>query len=599
MASSIRAGEEPLDSLMYHDPELPKPKIAKVFGPDLIDAWLLALRRTEADYQCRAALTIALAHQEGMKGLEVTIDPLVEILERPDHHALARLAAARALVELDARQAAPSMLRQAETGDHDLRDLIEPALASWKYREARDFWLKRLSQPDAPSGDLVLAIRGLVALGASEAASRLVELVDSDQVSWPIRLEAARALGVIQMSGLESQAKRLMESGDGAKIGADSNSRLAAAWLLAHHQGDQAIRLLQALARDPEPAVASVSLQRLLEIDSKLVLPALDPMLASPDAKMRSLGIETLFREASIERLRLLGDKLEDPHPEVRVKARHALEDLAGAGAEDGKEKWRETVIEQGRRIMAGQNWRGLEQAIIFLARLKDKPSAKRVAELLDFERPEVLITAAWGLRYLAVPETLPAALKRFQEIQGRTKSYQKITKSVYGWDMQLSHLAQFMGQSRYQPADAALRQEVPRERNEVADIPAVGQETRAASIWALGFIHDDKPDAALIKEIEARLNDTARPFHPAEDTRVRYMSAISLARMKSKESLPSLRHFRATAKPTLDPVAHACSWAIQQLTGEPPPAPGTVEVSAGTFKNWLRSLPPKSKPAE
>src|SRR5262249_43452274 len=151
------------------------------------------------------------------------------------------------------------------------------------------------------------------------------------------------------------------------------------------------------------------ALQRLLEIDSKLALPVLDSALASSDAKVRALGVETLLREATTERLRLLADKLDDPHPEVRIKARHALQDLAS------KSQFKDEVIKQGMRILAGQDWRGLEQATILLARLNHKPAAGRIAELLQFERPEVFVPAAWALRRLAVPGTLPAALNRFR----------------------------------------------------------------------------------------------------------------------------------------------------------------------------------------
>jgi hypothetical protein len=586
-----RAADDPLDSVMYRDPELPLAKVVKALpSPDLINIWLVALRRPEADYQSRAALTIIMAHREGMKGLEVTIDPLIEILVGPNHHAFARLAAVRALVELDARQAAKQMLEQAPSGDHDLRALIEPALASWKYPPARELWLERLRQPDAASGDLVLAMRGLAALGAPEAASRLTELVDSSQVFWPIRLEAARALGAIRTSGSEAQARRLLasashESADHTPPG--TSAHLAAAWLLHHHQGDEAAQLLQTLARDAEPAVAFIACQRLLEIDSKLVLPVIDPVLASPDAKVRSLGVETLFREATLERLRPLADKLNDPHPDTRLKARQALEQLAS------RSQFKEEVIRQGMRILAGQDWRGLEQATILLTRLDHKPSAGRVAELVQSERPEVFVAAAWGLRRLAVPETLPAALKRFQEAHRLIKLPGNIPDVA--WDAQLSQLAQFMGQSRYRPADATLRREVPRSRRPGGDDDAaIGQETRAASIWALGYIHEGKPDLPLVKEMEARLNDAPRPFNPGDDPRVRSMSAISLARMKAKDTLPSLRRFQATAAPTLNPVAHACSWAIQQLTGEAPPPPGSVHFPANGFPNWLRSLPPE-----
>ena len=101
-----------------------------------------------------------------------------------------------------------------------------------------------------------------------------------------------------------------------------------------------------------------------------------------------------------------------------------------------------------------------------------------------------------------------------------------------------------------------------------------------------------------MARQLEERLLDVGRPMIPPEDPRVRWMSAITLGRMKSKEMLASLRRFQATATPTIDPVAHACSWAIQQLTGERAPPAGTVEFPAGTFKNWLRSIGPVAKPA-
>src|SRR5262249_2752825 len=151
---------------------------------------------------------------------------------------------------------------------------------------------------------------------------------------------------------------------------------------------------------------ARVALDRLLEIDSKLALPAVAPSLASPDALVRLRGIETLFREARVDRIRLLADRLDDEHPEVRVKARQFLVNLGA------KPDLRDTVILEGSRILAGQNWRGLEQAEILLVLLRHQPAAGRLIELLTFERPEVFAAAGWGLRCLDVPETLPAVFR-------------------------------------------------------------------------------------------------------------------------------------------------------------------------------------------
>ncbi len=605
LTATVQAEDGFLDSPMYHDPDLPRAKIARVFPDNIMAAWLAALRRSEVDYQYRAALTIILAHKDGLHGTEAAVGPLLETLERPDQKALVRLAAAQALIELDARQTAHQLLEQARKGNHDLRDVIEPALATWKYQAAREDWRERLRPPDAKNPDLVLAIRGLAELQDSEAASSLAELVHSRNATWPIRLEAARALGVIQTTGLERIARAMLspaagldqdpmrESASGWRKHATptetgESARLVAGWLLRHHQGDVAVPLLQALARDPEPAVVAIALERLLEIDPKLALPAIDRVLASPDAKVRSLGVETLFWEATVPRLPLLADKLDDPHPNVRNKARQSLYDLAA------KPQLRDAVIREASKMLDSQNWRGLEQATILLGRLEHKPAAGRMVELLKSDRPEVLIAAAWGLRRLAVPETLPKALDHFMSIMRLAKGNQKTgtgqATAVQAWDQQLAQLAQFLGQSRYQPAEQALRSQVPRERNSITDEPVIGQESRAASIWALGLIHEGKSEPQLARQFEERLKDVPKPFHPGENVRVRWMSAVALGRMKSKDSLDTLNQFHSKT-PTLDPVSHACGWAIQQLTGEAPPPPGTVEFPAGTFKNWLRGI--------
>jgi hypothetical protein len=378
--------------------------------------------------------------------------------------------------------------------------------------------------------------------------------------------------------------------------------------LLRHHSGDDAVHLLQDLAGDAEPAVASIALERLLEIDSKLVpLTALESALASSDAKVRSLGIEVLFKEATAERVSLLADKLNDEHPDVRIKARRLLYDLARSKTEGGKGKWREAVIQQGMRVLAGEDWRGLEQASIFLVQLDHKPAATRLVQLLTFQRPEVLVAAGWGLRRLAVPETLPAAARQFQVVYELTQDRRKgavneslpvadwdpqLAQFIAAWDPQLSQLAQFIGQSRYRSAESILRAQVPRHRKPT-DAPVIGQESRAACIWALGLFYEGKTEPKLAREFEERLNDAPRMMDPGDFPLVREMCAVALGRMKSRESLNSLRRWHAPTVPAIERLSPSCGWAIREITGEPLPQPTTVILPAGTFRNFLRTLPP------
>jgi HEAT repeat protein len=549
---------------MYHDPNLPVPRVEMGFPDGAKALWLKALERPEAEWKCKAAEAIARAKHHGVQGLETTVGPLRAVLDRPDESAAVRLAVAQALVALDARESAPGLFRLVQADDSELRDLIEPALARWDYRPLRPVWLERLRQEGTQPRSLVLAVRGLAAVREGEAAGRLREMVLSEWVSGPVRLEAARALGALRPDGLEGDAERLA---------ADASPRaavphLAAAALLEHHGSARAIGLLQRLTRDPEPAVAALAAGRLLAIDPGLVVPALPDVLASPDAKVRALGVEVLRRQPSAEHVRLLSDRLDDAHPDVRVQARRALHELAAT------RELHDRVIAEAVRVLGKEQWRGLEQAIILLTALDHKPAAGRLVELLKFDRPEVFVTAAWGLRRLAVPDTLPAVHRYVEAAAAKLQQRAAISEET---NHQLSQLNQLLGQQKYGPAETVLRQFIPRSSR------PLGPEARAAAIWALGLIDAGKTDAALAADLVARLEDDHSI--PPEVLPVRLMSAITLGRLKAKEALPTLRRYFHDGEPSADPINNASGWAVEQITGEPVPPPKTIRR---VDRNWF-----------
>jgi HEAT repeat protein len=541
---------------MYKAPELPAaPRIVTIFPEQAIGLWVKALERPEADLKCRAADAIALAHRRNIKGLEVTIGPLRAALDREDQHPTVRLAVARTLIELDARDAAATLLKQAQAGSSQMRDLVEPALARWDYRPARATWLERLRDPATPQRRLIRTTQLLAAVGEEQAGERLLELVRSDQAAAAIRLEAARALGTLRRDGLESDGERL--------AGASKNLtlRLAAASLLQSHRSKEAVQLLVRLSEDPEPAVIALAAARLAEIDPDALVSSLPRLLACHDAKVRAVGVDVLLRRPTEAHLRLLADRLDDDNPEVREKARRSMKELAG------KTELRQRVIEEATRLLAARGWRGLEQATILLVQLDHKPAAGRLVELLPFGRSEVFVTAAWGLRKLANPSSLPGVV-RYVEAEERQASRKgdlfKLT------DHQLAQLHQFLGQQKYKPADAVLRRYVPRRPDEA------WPEARAAAIWALGTIHENKPSEDVVAILEERLNDTNQL--PIEDERVRRMAAVSLGRVRAESALPSLQKNCLDHRPPADSVGTACHWAIEKLTGERMLPPKTVQ---------------------
>jgi HEAT repeat protein len=544
-----RAEEVEVDLARYQDPKIEIPEPPRAFSPRLKPLWLEALARPEVDLKRQAAQTIVLAHQRGMPDLADTAPPLVEALDAPDQHPVVMLAAARALVVLDARQAADVLFSHATRDGLEMAQLVEPALARWDYGPARKVWLDRLSAPDTPLRRLVLAIRGLAAVGETKAEPRLRELALAPDVPPDVRLEAAQACGTLRTEGLETESRRLAADPAPEKI----VDRLVAAMLLASHRGEPAEALLAELALDPEPSVAAIALNRLLEIDPMLVIPVAEPTIANGDANVRRLGARALVAWRTPKGIQLLGPMLDDPHPELRAYVRRSLVELASEA------ELAEPVVEEASSMLAGERWRGLEQAAILLVALDQKPAVDRLVELLEFERPEVFIAAAWGLRRLAVPRTLDAMFDKFrrESEEAQQAGFMGIVVS-----RQLSQLVEAFGPMGYARAEPLLRKYIPKG-------PPFESECRAAAIWTLGHLHAGQPDAELVRLFAGRLSDVDS-LEP-EDPSVRLTSAVSLGRMKAETALPTLRKFLEMESINSE-VGYACAWSIHEITGEPIP---------------------------
>jgi HEAT repeat protein len=554
----VRAAGEGIDSIMLRDPVLVKSTIVQVFGDDLLPLWLQMLARPEAEYKVRAAGTIADAHRRGMKGLSTAVPKLIAELDKKDAPSAVRVALVQALSVLDAKEAAPAMHRAATDGDIDVRQIVDPCLTRWQYEPVRATWLERIQVKPSQRGT-ILAIRGLLAAKDERAIPRLRAIASAADELPPVRLEAAAALAELQPRGLEPDARKL--GGEAGPRGIDA--RVVAATLLRRHDGADAIALLQAFIRDPEPTVAARAMTRLVELDPKHAAPVLDAALANPDAAVRLLAVDALRRDPTDANYRKLGDRLADPHPDVRTKARLAFLELAKTPAGSAAAR------REGMRILAGSFWGGLQQAAILLGQLDHEAATARLLQLLSHERHEVFVTAAWSLRALDVAETTAPALDIFKARHRiAMKDATKLSARVQqGLDEQLSQLAQFLGTQKYAPASAALRTLIPAGSGPM--------ETRAAAIWALGKIHEGQTNLGFEGLVEGRLNATMPT--DLEPIIIRRMCALTLGRVRATGTVKSLRtHYGG--KPSQDDVSNACGWALERITGEKVPPPGIEE---------------------
>ena len=554
VAASCKA-EMPFE--MWDDPKIEYPDPIVTHSPRLVPLWTEALDGPEVDLRRQAADNVILAHERGMRELEGMVEPLKRALRRPDPHPLVTLAATRALVALDARQEAGELFAHCKTDGIDVAGVVEPALAQWDYVPIRPVWLERLKNPKTHRRRLILAINGLAAVGEVEAVPHLLGLSQSLKVPGDVRLAAARSLGLIKTDGLDEIARKLAEDRSRDKI----VERVIAASMIVGHRDESSLELMMELAVDSEPAVAAIALATLLEIDPDHVLRIVKVTIANPDANVRRLGARALVARPTPERVKLLGPMLDDPHPGLRGYVRESLEALAE------KPELADEIVDVTVQMLGTSRWRGLEQACLLLTALDHKPAAHRLAELLDFNRPEVFIAAAWGLGRLAVPDTFSVMCQKARIETEKAFNGQRYDKDV---GRQVCYLNQALGRLKYAPCDDVLRRYVPR-------TILFPPEFRAGAIWSLGHLHAGNPDDKLARQLAGRLADVDST--PPEDVNVRRMSAISLGRMKAEKSLAVLREF-LEFETVNRPAGYACGWAIELITGEPMGEPTAEEVS-------------------
>ncbi len=555
------------DFLMDSDPEFHRLPPIKVPMPDHIRLWIEVLGRPEIDYQRMAAESIAVAHQKGIPGLTETIPALETVLTAPSSHPSARFAAARALVVLDSRSSSEKLFEVSQKYGSELRQLIEPALAGWDYRPIRSVWMKRLETRETRPRELVLATRGIQRIRETSALSTLEQMTLDVNYPVEIRLEAASAAGELAETGLEADADRLIrETRTSSTI-----NRLCALRLLARHTSETSLKLLAQLATDPEPSVAAAALERLNQIDSMLVLPFVELAIQNNDANVRTQAAVAYLKLPSKERIRTLAELLDDPHPVLR---RRVCEEFSRIAKQP---EFEEAIQSAAMQILSRDRWRGQEQAALLLGELGYKPSWKRLVELMESTRREVMIGSAWSLRKIADRQSIPAIIDKIRRQTEIRKTNQ--TEEI---DQQVGHLFEACGRMLAKEAEPEMLVYIPKNLLN-------GERSRCAAVWALGWLYAGNPDRSIARQLIERVNDNSMP--PVENLPLKRICIISLGRMKAVEYAADIR--KDLVNPTSsDKFSLSRRWALTQMTGEE--FPDTTADFAGNGSWFLEPIPPK-----
>ena len=571
----------------------PQPEL-KVFSAKLKPLWLSALKRPEVDLQRQVVDTFRRAHALGMTELADTASTLVEMLNDSNCHPIVALSIAKTLIEFDAHDAADALVKQLEGGGIDMALIVEPALAHWDNPAIREIWLSRLTNSNTRITLMKLAIDGLETVREPRAGSQLLQWAIDRQTPPDIRIQAARALGWVRTSGLEDDARKLIEDSTPGTI----VDRLVAASMIRHHSGSEAEETLLILATDPEPAVAGMALERLLEIDSMLVRELNEQLVGNADAKVRQLLAEILHGQQLPESVTLLGRLLDDPHPEIRNYAADALAQL------DGIDELRETVRETAMKMLATDRHRGLEMAALVVGDIVHTPAASRLVELLEHENSKVYITAAWALRHLAVPETATGILDKLRRETEESVALDQLlwktwktnpTKPKLDFPRiqarfdQSVQLIEALGILQHGDCESLLRTYLPTPKPRgLGDPPIVAtiemDDPRASAVWTLGQLYKDQPDNEVAEIFLTKL--TAGPEEAGSDTSlVRASAVLSLTHMGVDKCIPSLRILRDEPQAIYQRLGATCARALQKMVGDPIPEPTTQKINQS---NWV-----------
>ena len=558
----------PADIIIEDAPPVP------IVDPAYMDLWMEQLERDETDVKQELIAKLEQVHHAGidLSGKVMTIRGLVN----QDNHHSVNMALISLLVALDDRESAPMLFEMIQPNQIEDSQIVEPALAKWKYSPAVELWRKRLQEENVRRTHLLLAINGLAAVGDKDSVDSLLSIATDVQYERPsIRLAAARAIGEIGGEHLVEECTQLADS----QQANPRMDRLCCVAMLAKQDSDEAIALLQELMCDESGAVAGAAWKRILEIDSKLALPYVERCAGSQDPMVREAIVTTWLEQPNLDRIDLLGAMLDDRHPDVRNAARKALMELSTKNDQFDKR-----VVATAMKSVdpATTSYRGIEQGLLLLTALDHKPVADRAAMLLDHQHPNVNVTAAWALRNLRVKDTYEKMLQRATKISMREIGKFNSGTKVSLIDLeQVAHLFDAFGEAQYEPAANLLERFIPvvADPKDTTNPKGLGANSRAAAITALGKIYRDDPDRGLVSQMVQRLNARGRTG-AADVPEVWATAAIALGRMKATSEVDQLKQYY-TGEPPVDGANYACAWAIRELTGEdfPPPVPREFKV--------------------
>jgi hypothetical protein len=269
--------------------------------------------------------------------------------------------------------------------------------------------------------------------------------------------------------------------------------------------------------------------------------------LIHEDGKLRSLALQSLSTSVQPGAIASQTPLLNDPVDEVRTLARKNLITAANNGLQAEVNEAINTTIDRGQ-------WRGLEQAILIIAALRDTQRCDILLQFIDHPQPEVHMHAAWALMELAnepivVEQIFERCLALTQLLESGAGPLKK-SESIRG-----SFLIEALGRNRFLPALPMLQKYIPKQEFKMGNL------TRASAIWSIAQMKKGEDDPGLRKQLIERIKDMP-PLNP-ENYLVRFACILALGEFGFPDAVDTITTFGGDPP---DPLGTASRWAIEQI---------------------------------
>ena len=424
-----------------------------------------------------------------------------------------RSACALALAAGNASAMAADLTNYSSTAPDSERLVLEPALAAWKYQPASEMWRERLTSSSASSTSVSLACECLAQLGDTASVPTFLQITSDSTQDYLRRFAAAKSAARLQPSETLATAEILDQRGQ--------PERLIAVALLDSDL-PAALERTTKLCSDPTDAVAAAAWLQMFRRKPELLQPLLDSGLQHRDAAIRSTTARVMRLFPNADRVTKLHQLRSDTHSQVRNVARQMLERVA---VEQPPLRPQIIGLAVDSLQPASKDWQGIEQSLVLLGQLQESTFSPQCLSLINYPRNEVMVSAAWLIHLfpdLAVRDQVLQATFEAEELiydpkeEGRTHGLKQAL------------LFQYLGILRVSEIEEVLKKQFNK------TVPG-GEERRGASMWALGLLHERKPDAALIRRFHERIQDRSSP-NP-ERAPVRRNSLLALGMMRATDS--------------------------------------------------------------